>query len=114
MLTPRASMKCIGTQVIPMGIGTATAAIAMLADATHVSAHPAGGENTQSMSLACTVSGSAQTASVALGAVGGAGAIPYQAMPVPVPVHTTITAYNLRRSVTTAAIDYVVFFWKMN
>lgn len=107
----RASMRCIGTQVIPMAIGVATQPMAVLAAATHVLCCPAGGENSQSLWMQVAVSGSGQPAALPVGASDNrAGFIN---VPVPIPVHSSITSYSLRRNVTTAAIDYVVFYFSM-
>jgi hypothetical protein len=111
MLTNRASMRCIGIQVIPMGIGTAIVAMAMPARATHVCCVPAGGENSQSLWMQCAANGSANAFALPLGSSTGIAGFPQ--VPVPVPVNTDITSYSLRRNTTAAAIDYVVLYYSL-
>lgn len=109
-LTNSQPLRCIGVQVFSLGIGVALGAMVIPAGCTHVFAAPAGGENSQSIWMQLTVAGSANTAAFPLGSSTGIAGFPEQ--PIPLPVNTSITGYNFRRNVTTAAIDYVVFYYK--
>lgn len=109
-LTKTNQLRCVGVQVITMGIGTAISALVIPEGATHVFCAAAGGENGQSLWLALTVTGSAQTAALPMGSSTATAGFPE--VPIPLPFNALITAYNLRRNVTTAAIDYCVFYYK--
>lgn len=105
-------LKIIGVQTFSLGIGTALSGnLTIPAGATHVMSAPAGGENSQTLLLSIPVTGSAQAIAIPLGASGSGGASPVMSQPVPLPTGLAASpVVNLRRNVTTAAIDYNVFY----
>jgi hypothetical protein len=102
---------CISIQDLPMAIGVAIAVLSVPDEATHMLCLPASGEAPQALSLQMAITGTsgAQWLMSQLSSSGGVwGATEI----IPIPRHTLITSYSLRRVTTTAALDYAVMYFR--
>lgn len=96
----------IGHQTVSLGIGTALGTIVPPRLATHVMAGVVNGESPQGLWLVVTFPTGFSAQAYALSAVGAAGPLLQNIVPIP----PEGLSYQLRRNVTTAALDYTAIW----
>lgn len=104
----------ISINIVTMGIGTATATLGALpVGATHLMASLENA-NSQRLWLEMVIVGATTNALLNIASSGPNGGLPPIAQLVVIPFGPLVTSRILRREVTTAAVDYSIFMYKVS